>query len=389
MLRLSNTFTNTLPQNNMSLCMISDDFLPAMTGVGVHLKLIAPELVRRGHKVCVITSRRKGEPEIEQWEGVTIYRVFTIKMYGFYQALPTTGKIRSILNLVKPDLVHHHYVGFMMKLVSRVAKSFHLRQVSTYHFGAEVLTQPLPMRPFRGLIRRLMVKQNNNCDLVMAPSKNVAKQIAQEGVNVPVRYITNPVVFGEQNDIVPAEKNSGYTVLYAGRLGHEKNIEYLIKAFRELLKTEPASTLWIAGRGPQREILENLCKEFAIFDKVNFLGFLDHPTLAKYYAACDTFVLPSLQEVQPLVVMEAMWFSKPVIVTSAISAAEELVEQGVNGFIVDPHSIEDLRLRLQSLASAPELRLQQGLASRLRANAFRPELVVDDMELAYRGVLKP
>src|SRR5665647_795170 len=59
----------------LSICMVSDDFLPAATGVGVHLKLVAPELARRGHQVCVITSRRKGEPAIEQWQGVTIYRV--------------------------------------------------------------------------------------------------------------------------------------------------------------------------------------------------------------------------------------------------------------------------------------------------------------------------
>ena len=72
----------------LSICMVSDDFLPAMTGVGIHLKLVAPELARRGHQVSVITTRRAGEPEVDQWEGVTIFRVFTLKAYGFYQALP-------------------------------------------------------------------------------------------------------------------------------------------------------------------------------------------------------------------------------------------------------------------------------------------------------------
>ena len=156
----------------LSICMVSDDFLPAMTGVGVHIKLVAPELARRGHQVSVITTRRKGEPEVEQWEGVKIYRVFTLKVYGFYQALPSSGMVRSVFERVKPDLVHHHYVGIMMAQVCRVALAKGIKQVSTYHFSAEVLTQPLPMRPLRSLIRRLMVLYNNRFDTSIRAAMN-------------------------------------------------------------------------------------------------------------------------------------------------------------------------------------------------------------------------
>lgn len=369
--------------------MVSDDFLPAATGVGVHLKLVAPELARRGHQVCVITSRRKGEPAIEQWQGVTIYRVFTVKLYGFYQALPSAATVRAILKRAQPDLVHHHYVGFMMRQVCRVAESLKLRQVATYHFSAEVLTQPLPMRPLRGLIRRLMVSYNNRFDLVIAPSQNLARQIAQEGVQTPVRCITNPVVFGDSASVVPAERTPGFTVLYAGRLGLEKNISYLIKAFAALLENVPEAVLWVAGRGPEGPALQRLGAQLGVSEKVKFLGFLDHPTLARYYAACDVFVLPSIQEVQPLAVMEAMWFGRPVIVTRAIVAAEEMVEQGVNGYIVDPDSVDDLTGRLQVLAAEPARRAAQGEASRRRANAYRPEGVVDALDAAYHGLLAP
>ena len=367
--------------------MVSDDFLPAMTGVGIHIKLVAPELARRGHRISVITSRRKGEPEIEQWGGVTIYRVFTIQVYGFYQALPSAATVRRIFGRANPDLVHHHYVGIMMRQVCRVAESLKLRQVSTYHFSAEVLTQPLPMRPLRGLIRRLMVSYNNRFDLVIAPSQNLAKQIANEGVLSKVQYITNPVVFGDSSGVAPAERTTGFTILYAGRLGPEKNIGYLIKGFAALLKNVPDAVLWIAGRGPEGPALEGLCSQLGLSDKVKFLGFLDHPTLARYYAACDVFVLPSIQEAQPLVAMEAMWFGRPVIVTRAIVAAEEMVDQGVNGYIVDPDSVDDLTGRLQVLAAEPATRAAQGGASRRRASAYQPELVVDALEVAYREVL--
>ncbi len=372
---------------SLSICMISDDFLPAMTGVGIHLKLVAPELVRRGHRVSIVTTRRGGEQEVEQWEGVTIYRVFTLKAYGFYQALPSKATVLAILARVKPDLIHHHYVGFLMRQVCRVAEALGVPQVSTYHFSAEVLTQPLPMRPFRSLIRRLMISYNNRFDLVIAPSKNLSKQIATEGVRTPVRYITNPVAFDQSEGVVPADRPGGFTVLYAGRFGPEKNIAYLIRAFAALIETVPDSLLWIAGRGPEGPALEALVRQLGVENKVRFLGFLDHPTLARYYAACDVFVLPSIQEAQPLVAMEAMWFGRPVIVTKAIVAAEEMVDQGVNGYIVDPASVADLTRRLQALAADPALRLLLGEASAQRAKTFQPDLVVNELETAYHDIL--
>jgi glycosyltransferase involved in cell wall biosynthesis len=371
----------------LSICMVSDDFLPAMTGVGIHLNLVAPELAKRGHQVSVITTRRAGESEVEQWQGVTIYRVFTLKAYGFYQALPSLATVRRIFKLVKPDLVHHHYVGFMMRQVCVVAESLKLPQISTFHFSAEVLTQPLPMRPLRGLIRRLMVSFNNRFDLIIAPSQNLAGQISAEGVHTPVRYITNPVVFGDSAGVVPAERTPGFTVLYAGRLGPEKNIVYLLNAFAALINNAQEATLCIAGSGPERLALESLCGQLGITKQVKFLGFLDHPTLARHYAACDVFVLPSLMETQGLVVMEAMWFGRPVIVTSAIVSADELVAHGVNGYIVDPGSVDDLTQRLAALANDPTLRARLGEASRQRAQAYLPEPVVTALELAYGDVL--
>jgi len=368
--------------------MISDDFLPAATGVGTHIKLLAPELLRKGHRVSIITTRRKGEPLEEQWEGVTIYRVFTVPAYGFYQALPSGRTIRDIFDRVRPDLIHHHYVGYMMMRVCGIAESLNLPQVSTYHFSSEVLTQPLPMRPFAGLIRRLLVSYNNRFNLIIAPSQNLALQIAREGVRTPVRFITNPVVFGGSAEVVPAERSSAFTILYAGRLGQEKNIAYLINAFAALLKTMPEAVLWVAGRGPEGPGLMSLCAQLGIGDKVRFLGFLDHPTLARYYAGCDLFVLPSLVETQGLVAMEAMRFSRPIIVTKAIVSAQELVEHGVNGYIVDPDSVADLTLRMSKLASDPALRASMGESSRQRAEAYRPELVVAATEVAYWDVLK-
>ena len=79
-----------------SIAMITDDFLPAITGVGVHVQKMSREMAARGHRVTVVTTRRKGQPADENWEGVKVYRVFSIPVVGFYQALPSLRTLRRI-----------------------------------------------------------------------------------------------------------------------------------------------------------------------------------------------------------------------------------------------------------------------------------------------------
>ena len=221
------------------VCMFSDDFLPAATGVGVHLQLVAPELVRRGYRVSLATTRRRGEPERDEWRGVRLHRVATLKMFGFYQAMPSAATLRALLETEAPDLVHHHYAGLMMRRCAAIAHGMGLRQVSTYHFGPEVLTQPLPMRPLRRQVRAEMVRVNNLCDLVISPSQKLVAGLRAQGITAPITYITNPVAFGDAQQVAPAARDAAFVVLYAGRLGHEKNIGLLISAFGLLLKHQP------------------------------------------------------------------------------------------------------------------------------------------------------
>lgn len=58
-----------------TIAMITDDFAPAVTGVGVHVQKVAGELVRRGHRVVVVTSRRRDQPAFDVTDGVRVHRV--------------------------------------------------------------------------------------------------------------------------------------------------------------------------------------------------------------------------------------------------------------------------------------------------------------------------
>jgi glycosyltransferase involved in cell wall biosynthesis len=267
-----------------------------------------------------------------------------------------------------------------------VAKRLRLPEVYTYHMTEHHLTQPLPLRPLRGYIASQIRRCCNQVDEVVSVSRNLADQLRNSGIRTPIRFISNPVDFGD--DEPPAAAGSpGLKVLFVGRLNPEKNVALLLRAFAALLERDANAKLWIAGHGSDRVALERLARSLRIEGRTRFLGFLDHGALASYYVGCDVFVLPSFVETQGLVALEAMHFGKPLLVSRAIVSATELVEEGINGFLVDAHDPSELTARLVTLAEDPEIRLRLGRAGRLRAQSCRPTDVVEALESTYREVL--
>lgn len=123
-----------------------------------------------------------------------------------------------------------------------------------------------------------------------------------------------------------AEKN---VILSVGQFIHRKGFDVLLKAAAKL----PEDTgIYIVGGEPTEEYLQ-LAKELGL-KNVHFLGFMKKEALSQYYQAADLFVLPTREDIWGLVINEAMAYGLPVVTTDRCVAGLELVEDGVNGYIV-------------------------------------------------------
>jgi 1,2-diacylglycerol 3-alpha-glucosyltransferase len=368
--------------------MVSDDFIPSKTGVGVHLRFICEELVRRGHAVSLITSRRKGQPARETWRGVGVHRMFSVTWNHFRLATPSRSALRRVLQEHEPDIVHYHYAGFLLHQTMAAARSMPVRHVYTYHMTVEHLVQDSRfLKLFAGPLQRAITGTCNRCDLVTAPSRELARRIAADGVRTPTQYLSSAAGI-EIFQTTTARPTGKFVVLYVGRLNPEKNVAFLLRGFKLLRDRCPETELWIVGDGPQRRQLTQCAEELGITAATRFHGHVNHEDLADYYAAADAFVLPSLVETQGLSVIEAMHFGKPVIVTDAIVSAEELVQDGLNGFVVPRGSVEGLAARLEGLCRDAETRERMGRQSGLHSAQYTTPRIVDELEQLYLRVLR-
>lgn len=364
-----------------SVAMVADDFLPAATGVGVHVQKVSAELAARGHHVVVITSRQKNQPDRERWGKVAVERVFSVPVFGFHQALPSVSTLRRIFLQHGVGIVHFHYLGQMMLRGVALARDMGLPTVYTAHMSVDHLTQPAPLRPFRSLLLRRIVRTYDRFDDVVCVSSEHAEQVRRSAVAARVHHISNPVSFCGDEAAAPGPH--GFTVLYAGRLHPEKNLGLLLRGFAALPAAGPEDQLWIAGQGSMEKEWRALARELGLGARVKFLGHVPHERLADLYAACDVFVLPSLVETQGLVALEAMRFRKPVIVTERIISARDLVDDGRTGFIVPADNPAVLSDRLAALRADPSLRARLGAAGFDKSAPHTAESVAAALEVVY------
>jgi colanic acid/amylovoran biosynthesis glycosyltransferase len=159
-------------------------------------------------------------------------------------------------------------------------------------------------------------------------------------------------------------------LLYIGRLSAAKGVPILLQAIAAITPQHPDIQLTIVGDGPDRQMLDLQATELGIRDRLSFVGYQSQDAVCGYLQACDIFVLPSFAEGLPVVLMEAMATGIPVI-TTAIAAISELVEDGINGYLVPPGAVKPLAHRLDQLLSDAQLRQTLGQAGRIKvAQAF-------------------
>ena len=146
-------------------------------------------------------------------------------------------------------------------------------------------------------------------------------------------------------------------LLYVGQLIRRKGISQILKALKNLDDSDIG--LLIVGSGPQEKELKQFCHDQGLRN-IYFEGFHQQDTLLKYYALADVLILPSFTEVWGLVVNEALASGLYVLCSNQAGAAYDLVKEGWNGALFDPHDVGQLtRLIRETKAHIGEIQARR------------------------------
>lgn len=157
------------------------------------------------------------------------------------------------------------------------------------------------------------------------------------------RYINKIKKYKENSSLIREELSVTTTknIIFVGRFIKRKGVDYLIKAFIDINAHMDDLGLILVGDGPEKENLQALCKDSGVKD-VYFTGFVSEEEKIKYYSISNLFVLPSLWDIHPLVLPEAMACSLPIISTKGVASAHDIITDGENGYIINTEDVEQL-----------------------------------------------
>jgi glycosyltransferase involved in cell wall biosynthesis len=228
----------------------------------------------------------------------------------------------------------------------------------------------------------------NGFDHIVFPTATQQELFEQEGLRAPSSVISNGV---DTERYHPGEADPelvrryalppGPRLLMVGRLARDKKLGVAIRALAML----EHGRLLLAGRGDDRERLEELAIKQGVDDRVHFLGFVPEQDLPDLYRACDLFLIASEVEVQSIPTIQAAATGLPIVAANA-AALPELVKDGQNGYLVPPDDDRALAHGLTRILSSPTRRAAFGRASLAIGQPHADHLTLGAYEQLFHSV---
>ena len=358
---------------------------PSAGGIGVFYRELACGLRRRGVQVHTLHQGPGGSLGLETGDRTVIVDCGRRAPNGPGETLRRRWRLlcavrRHVLDW-SPDLVETHEWAGPLPLPPGPPLLVRLHGAHTARRRRE------GRRPSR-LCHLLEARTLASATAVVGVSR-VAVDAAAESLPLPgKRRIAPPGV-----DVAcfrpPIERRPSDEILFVGTLREEKGLSDLLAAARLILERHPAVSLTLIGPAPHETFVDGLLDAIpaALRPRIRREGALPRHALAARYGSAGVCVFPSRFEAFGLTCLEAMSCGAAVVGTRG-TGHEEMIEDGVNGRLVDSRDPAGLAGAIEGILVSPARRFALGAAARrTTVERFTLDHALDRNLAIYRGVL--
>ncbi len=376
----------------MRIAHVISTFPPYYSGTGMVCYYNALELARLGHQVTVFTAAHP--------PGVFAYPAeFAVRRLPLAFRIGNAPLLPGLFDIKDFDIIHlHHPFIFGAEQVVAISKARGIPFVLTHHndlIGDGL--RPYLFDSYSAVSNRLVLPTASKLLVVSldhARSSRLAPYFQQRSpdvVEIPNGVDTGlfrPGLDGRAVRQACAIRDGERVLLFVGALDrahHFRRIDLLIEAMRSL---PPDVHLVLVGDGDRAGDYRQLASQAGVGRRVHFLGRVEHAQLPCIYAAADVVVLPShLQESFGMILVEGMACGKPVI-ASNLPGARAVVDDGVDGLLVQPGDLPDLVEKTGQLLGDAAGRAAMGRRGRAKVESrYAWQAVVPRLAQVYAEVV--
>lgn len=379
----------------MRIVHVTATFPPYHGGTGNVAYHNALELVRRGHDVHVFTALSPGDEQEEQRFGVVIHRLRPLARLGNAVFLP-----QLLDHLHNFDAIHLHHPFYGGELVALASWRWHVPLVVTYHQDV-LLTGPLALaaKLMRCTLSKMVLScatcvlftsedyfQFSHAHPLLSKSKAMIS-ILSNGVDT-ARFSPGPPL---DNLSTMLKQHPGDRVALMVASLDKAHYFKGVGVFLQALARLPANiTGVIVGDGELRSFFSAQARNLKLGARVHFAGRVPDDALPDYYRLADVTVLPSLTrgEAFGLVLLESLASATPVV-ASNLPGVRTVVDQGRDGYLVQPGNPADLADKLMNLLELTPAQLREfGQFGRKKVvEEYQWTVIVRRLEAIYQDVV--
>jgi glycosyltransferase involved in cell wall biosynthesis len=349
------------------LLIATDNFLPRWDGIARFLSEIIPRLKDK-YEITVIAPDF-GHYDAGWGDSVRIIKI-PLANWRVGDFNPSQVNYKIIKQEVKKaDIVFSQTIGSIGLLSIIAAKRSKKKVVAFIHsIEWELVTRAMGLfllKKYVGLLTKGAVKRvYNKPNLLIVPSESIAEMLSWQKIKTKKKVVHLGV--DTKKFLPPASKEDAkkklgfdekmFIIGHHGRLGREKDLPTLLRAFIIVKKTYPNTLLLIVGGG-----LESIRKKLASVEGVMLPGSTNN--VVPYLQAMDIYCLPSLTETTSLATLEAMACGVPVI-ANKVGFVRDYIKQRINGLFFKEKNSYDLAREIMFLIREPSLSKSISLEAR-------------------------
>lgn len=386
----------------MRIMMASHGYPPTISGVTLIVRKLARAMVARGHSVTVLTASSVRHPYIYEDQGVRLVHLNALSN-PFWREGPLPiillHNLKLLVAKAQPDVLHALETAVLGVQLARVGRAQGRPALASCYYVPRFVTHYLrwnerPLPWIENVTWASTTRVLNLFDHVVFSTQAHRQQYLDHGLATATSVFSNGVNLRQytpsdgrdpeirhQYDIPP-----GLRVLSVGRLARDKQIDVLIRAMAHLWPEMPVHLL-VVGRGDEGPKLEALTVHLGLEPCVHFLGYVPEADLPTLYHAAHVFAIASICEVQSLPTLQAAACGLPVVAANAL-ALPELVQHGVNGYLVPPQDPRAMAAAIRKVLRDPGTAKAMGQAS-LAVAASHDELnTFNQYEALYLGLIQ-
>ncbi len=377
-------------------------------------------LVQMGHNVTIMDRKYRGnEPPFEIVDGVRIVRLKARKFNLSILKKPSRfrgllSKIEELVNylsfsssvnkylstLKDTDVIHTHF-SVIALVLAVLNKRLLPKSVYTCHTAIRLFDKPSLIERLSLVLENMAVRRISKVivDNVLTKDKLVKVAHINPGKVRILPYGVDVKIFHPAIDTgdIRGKYDLGKKpiILFVGRITEHKGVEYLVKAANIVVhgSAYKDAQFLLVGPGGFRDGMENspyqakisgLIGEYGLQQNLKLLGRIPLDDLIKLYGVSDIFVLPSITEMAPTVVREAMACARPVIATR-VGNVTDLLEDGVSGLLIESRNEKQLAEKIIYMADKPAEAQKMGINGRKIIEDRSWEKTAEKLATIYAG----